>query len=776
MERQPQWYKEAIIYQLHVKAFQDSNSDGFGDFRGLTSRLNYLQALGVTALWLLPFYPSPLRDDGYDVSNYCDVHPLYGNLEDVRVFIEEAHKRNLYVITELVINHTSDQHPWFQRARQAPKDSSWRNFYVWSDNDNAYSGTRIIFTDTETSNWTWDPVAQQFYWHRFFSHQPDLNFDHPEVLQEVIDVMRFWLNMGIDGLRLDAVPYLCEREGTTNENIPETHVILQKLRQVIDTEYTNRVFLAEANQWPEDVRPYFGNDNECHMAFHFPLMPRIFLSLANEDRYHLVDILRQTPDIPPKCQWAIFLRNHDELTLEMVTEDERNRMYHVFAEDPRAKLNVGIRRRLAPLLENDRKKIELLISILFSMPGTPILYYGDEIGMGDNLNLTDRNGVRTPMQWSPQKHAGFSEAIDHELYLPLLDDTVYGFQLLNVEYQQKNSASLLNWIIHFIDIRKKYKAFGFGKIELLYPNNRSIFAYIRTDSFETIFCIANLSHAAQFTTIDLSRYHGHVLIDIFSENIFPIITNEEYPFTLPGYSFFWFIITIAPQTGTVPLHISPEYKTLVLPIGCSITDDFVKNFLEHDIFPDFFKRCSWMKEPYPYSIKIEKLLSFDDKLTLCTFITDPQDGTLSKTYRLFLMKQDISEAEKKQNLLPFGIAKQRTAAKEYLLCDAYGDDIFIRNIIRSNLMRFARNVTEDNKQQCIERQQISHGCMHLVIDKRYLVKLYYVIDQDTASSLLNQVNLKTQQEGIADDFRIDQIRITLPDMTEHILGTIEILE
>ncbi|MBA3889668.1 MAG: maltose alpha-D-glucosyltransferase, partial [Gemmatimonadaceae bacterium] len=493
MQPDPLWYKDAIVYQLHVKSFRDGNADGFGDFRGLIQQLDYIEQLGVTAIWVLPFYPSPLRDDGYDIAAYEEINSTYGTVEDFQAFLRAAHERGIKVITELVINHTSDQHPWFQRARRAPKDSPERDWYVWSDDPNKYGGTRIIFTDTETSNWTWDPVAQQFFWHRFFGHQPDLNFDNPEVLEAISNVMRFWLRMGVDGLRLDAIPYLIEREGTNCENLPETHVVLKALRATLDEEFPNAVFLAEANQWPTDVRPYFGESDECHMAFHFPVMPRMYMALRKEDRTPIVDIMRQTPTIPEDCQWAIFLRNHDELTLEMVTDEERDYMYREYARDPRMRINVGIRRRLMPLLDGGRRQAELMNALLMSMPGTPIVYYGDEIGMGDNVYLGDRNGVRTPMQWSDGKNAGFSEADSAALFAPLIVDAPYGYYNVNVTAQERTSTSLLRWMRRIINVRRTYKAFGRGTWEPLDPHNRRVLVFLRRYKDEVILCVNNLS-------------------------------------------------------------------------------------------------------------------------------------------------------------------------------------------------------------------------------------------------------------------------------------------
>jgi maltose alpha-D-glucosyltransferase/alpha-amylase len=536
----PQWYMDAIIYQLHVKAFFDSNGDGIGDFRGLTEKLDYIRDLGVNTVWLMPFYPSPLRDDGYDVADYEGVHPPYGNREDVAELVKQVHARGLRVITELIVNHTSDQHPWFQAARRAPRGSPQRDYYVWSDDPGKYAGTRIIFTDTETSNWAWDEVAQQHYWHRFFSHQPDLNFDNPEVLREILRTMHFWLDMGVDGFRLDAIPYLVEREGTSNENNPETHAVIKKIRADLDKHYTGKLLLAEANMWPEDVRQYFGESDECHMAYHFPMMPRLYMSIAMEDRYPLIEIMQQTPPIPPNCQWAIFLRNHDELTLEMVTDRERDYMYRIFAGDPRMRVNVGIRRRLAPLMENDRGKIELITFLLMTMPGAPILYYGDEIGMGDNIYLGDRNGVRTPMQWTPDRNAGFSRADPQRLYLPPIMDPVYGYEAVNVEAQLRSPSSLLHWTRRLIATRRKYKAFGRGTLSFLEPGNRKVLAFLREFEDEAMLCVANLSRVPQAVELDLDRFAGRVPVELVGQEPFPPVGKLPYLITLPGHGYMAF--------------------------------------------------------------------------------------------------------------------------------------------------------------------------------------------------------------------------------------------
>ena len=542
--KDPVWYKKAVIYQAHVRSFCDSDGNGIGDFRGLTSRLDYLQDLGVTALWLLPFYPSPLRDDGYDIADYCDVNPIYGDLSDFREFLREAHKRELRVITELVINHTSDQHAWFQKSRRAAPGSKWRDFYVWNDSQEKYRDARIIFKDFELSNWTWDPVAKSHFWHRFYSHQPDLNFDNPQVHEEILRVLDFWLEMGVDGLRLDAVPYLYEREGSTCENLTETHHYLQKLRAHVDSKYGDRMLLAEANQWPDDAAAYFGQGkgDECHMAFHFPLMPRLFMAVRMEDRTPILDILQQTPAIPESSQWAIFLRNHDELTLEMVTDEERDYMYRVYAQDSRARINLGIRRRLAPLLGNDRKRIELLNSLLMSMPGTPVLYYGDEIGMGDNVFLGDRNGVRTPMQWSSDKNAGFSRANPQSLFLPIILDPEYHYEAVNVENQQGNAYSLLWWTKRLLAMRKRWPVFGTGSIEFLQPDNRKILAFLRRDEKQTVLVVCNLSRFVEMVELDLSAFQQKLPMEIFSRNAFPPITDRPYGLTLGPHACFWFSI------------------------------------------------------------------------------------------------------------------------------------------------------------------------------------------------------------------------------------------
>ncbi len=553
------WYEDAIIYELHVRAFADSDGDGIGDFRGLTERLDYLEDLGATAIWLLPFYPSPLRDDGYDIASYREVHPDYGTMRDFRTFLRAAHARGLRVITELVLNHTSDMHAWFQRARRAAPGSRARNFYVWSDSPDRYRGVRIIFQDFETSNWTWDPVAGAYYWHRFYSHQPDLNWDNPEVRRAMFGVVDFWLQMGVDGLRLDAVPYLFEREGTNCENLPETHAALRSLRSHIDERFPDRMLLAEANQWPEDAVAYFGDGDECNMAYHFPLMPRMFMAVRMEDRYPLVDILAQTPAIPDGCQWAIFLRNHDELTLEMVTDEERDYMYRAYADDPQARINLGIRRRLAPLLGNDRRVIELVNALLLSLPGTPVIYYGDELGMGDNIYLGDRNGVRTPMQWSLDRNGGFSRANPQQLYLPVVSDPEYG--AVNVESQQANANSLLWWMKRLLALRKRYQAFGRGTLEFLLPENRKVLAYLREYGEERILVVCNLSRRAQYVELDLRRFEGLTPEELVGHSQFPAIGERPYPLALGPHDFYLFVLHPAPnETGMLTAGPCPEIR------------------------------------------------------------------------------------------------------------------------------------------------------------------------------------------------------------------------
>jgi len=596
--RDPLWYKDAVIYQVHIKSFFDKDDDGIGDFPGLMEKLDYIADLGVTAIWLLPFYPSPRLDDGYDIAEYRDVSPDYGTMDDARALIAAAHDRGIRVITELVINHTSDQHPWFQAARRAPPGSPERDFYVWSDDDKLYSGTRIIFLDTEKSNWTWDEEAGAYFWHRFYSHQPDLNFDNPKVLEEVLSVMHFWLDLGVDGLRLDAIPYLIERDGTSNENLPETHEVLRKIRADFDAHYPDRMLLAEANMWPEDTQQYFGADgDECHMAFHFPLMPRMYMAVAQEDRFPITDIMRQTPEIPENCQWAIFLRNHDELTLEMVTDAERDYLWNTYAADRRARINLGIRRRLAPLMERDRRRVELMNAMLLTMPGTPVLYYGDEIGMGDNIFLGDRDGVRTPMQWSPDRNGGFSRADPAGLTLPVIQDPLYGFQAVNVEAQEKDRHSLLNTVKRMLAVRREHQAFGRGEQRFLRPANRKILAYLREYEDETILCVANLGRTAQAVELDLAEFEGRTPVELSGGTPFPPVGQLPYLLTLPPYGFLWFCLSSGEEgpgwSSGAPGADVERHTFVIRPDLSDVAHGQNGSVLESEVLPSYVAQRRW---------------------------------------------------------------------------------------------------------------------------------------------------------------------------------------
>jgi len=686
----PLWYKDAVIYQVHLKSFFDANDDGVGDFQGLIDKLDYIAELGVNTLWLLPFYPSPRRDDGYDIAEYKAVHEDYGKLADAKRFIAEAHERGIRVITELVINHTSDQHPWFQRARTAKKGSAARNFYVWSDTDQAYDGTRIIFLDTEKSNWTWDPVAGQYFWHRFFSHQPDLNFDNPAVIKAVLDVMRFWLDLGVDGLRLDAVPYLIEREGTNNENLPETHAILKIIRKEIDEHYPDRMLLAEANQWPEDTQDYFGNGDECHMAFHFPLMPRMYMAIAREDRFPITDIMRQTPAIPENCQWAIFLRNHDELTLEMVTDSERDYLWQTYAADRRARINLGIRRRLAPLLERDRRRIELMNALLLSMPGTPVLYYGDEIGMGDNIHLGDRDGVRTPMQWSVDRNGGFSRADPASLVLPPIMDPLYGFQAVNVEAQSRDPHSLLNWTRRMLAVRSRYKAFGRGELKFLYPGNRKVLAYLRILGEEKVLCVANLSRSLQAVELDLAAFDGHVPVEIMGGSSFPPVGVLPYLLTIPPYGFYSFQLcanAALPEWHQPTPETMPDFETLVLrgPIAEGPVMSHHRGVVERDILPTYLAMRRWFgaKDRGIASVHVKYVAEWPDR---------GDDLVLTE------LDVELNSGEHESYVLPLGIvwedeptpvrstqlalARVRRGRRVGYLTDGFTLDAFASGVIR----------------------------------------------------------------------------------------------
>ncbi|MGC5698624.1 maltose alpha-D-glucosyltransferase [Pseudomonas sp. NFXW11] len=695
----PLWYKDAVIYQVHVKSFFDSNDDGIGDFPGLIAKLDYIKELGVNTLWLLPFYPSPRRDDGYDIAEYRGVSPDYGTLADVRRFIAEAHKRELRVITELVINHTSDQHPWFQRARKAKPGSAARNFYVWSDDEQQYAGTRIIFLDTEASNWTWDPVAGQYFWHRFYSHQPDLNFDNPQVLKAVLAVMRYWLDMGIDGLRLDAIPYLIERDGSNNENLPETHQVLKRIRAEIDAHYPDRMLLAEANQWPEDTQQYFGdvhgdNGDECHMAFHFPLMPRMYMALAQEDRFPITDILRQTPEIPANCQWAIFLRNHDELTLEMVTDKERDYLWNHYAADRRARINLGIRRRLAPLLERDRRRIELLNSLLLSMPGTPTLYYGDEIGMGDNIYLGDRDGVRTPMQWSIDRNGGFSRADPARLVLPPIMDPLYGYHAVNVETQAGDPHSLLNWTRRLLAVRKQSRAFGRGSLKMLSPSNRRVLAYLREYTGadaqqEIILCVANVSRSAQAAELDLSAFAGRVPVEMLGGNAFPPIGQLPFLLTLAPYGFYWFVLASAnrmPSWHVEPARSLPEFTTLVLKKRLEeLLEAPARTRLEHEVLGQWLPNRRWFAGKGAAIEQVHLLygVRFGDprQPKLLCEIEVLSDGQRQR-YQLplgFLREEQINSALPQQ----LAMARVRRGPQVGLITDGFVLESFVHEVLQA---------------------------------------------------------------------------------------------
>jgi maltose alpha-D-glucosyltransferase / alpha-amylase len=682
------WFKTAVFYEVHVKAFADANGDGIGDFAGFISKLDYLQDLGVTAIWLLPFYPSPQLDDGYDIAAYRAIHESYGSMRDFRRMVRACHKRGMRVVTELVINHTSNQHRWFKRARLAKKGSPYRDYYVWSDNDKEYPDARIIFVDTEKSNWSWDPVAQAYYWHRFYSHQPDLNFDNPRVLREVISVMRFWLDAGVDGLRLDAIPYLVERPGTNGENLPETHEVIRKIRAEIEAKYPDRILLAEANQWPEDVAAYFGKGDECHMCYHFPVMPRMYMAIAQEDRHPLTDIMRQTPEIPDNCQWAIFLRNHDELTLEMVTERERDYLWTFYAADRRMRLNLGIRRRLAPLLDNDRRKIELMNSLLLSLPGTPFLYYGDEIGMGDNVYLGDRNGVRTPMQWSPDRNGGFSRADPATLYLPPIMDPIYGYEAVNVEAQLRSPTSLLNWMKRLIAMRQQNPALRAGRLHFLYPGNRKVLAYLLLcdDGSEAVLCVANLSHSAQAVELSLADFKGRVPIELLGRSSFPPIGDLPYLVTLPAYGFHWFVL--AERAAMPAWHEEappplPEFTTLVMNDGWqTMLTGREGRELEQQVLPVYLAQRRWFaaKDDRIKQVRVcatTEVASAAGKLVLLQ-----SEVTLAKDrgVQRYLLPLGLSWSEDAGNrnwpLLPYMIARVRQRSRLGAIFDATASEVF----------------------------------------------------------------------------------------------------
>jgi maltose alpha-D-glucosyltransferase/alpha-amylase len=684
-EDDPLWYKDAVIYQTHVKSFCDNNGDGIGDFPGLTRKLAYLEGLGVTAIWILPFYPSPLRDDGYDIATYFAIHPDYGTMADFKTFLREAHKRGLRVIIELVLNHTSDQHPWFQQARRAPEGSIQRNYYVWNDSPEKYKEARIIFKDFETSNWAWDPVAKSYYWHRFYSHQPDLNFESPGVQRSVLKIMHNWLDLGVDGLRLDAIPYLYERDGTNCENLPETHAFLQRLRKHIDGKYKNRMLLGEANQWPEDAAAYFGSGDECHMAFHFPVMPRIFMALQMEDRFPIIDILEQTPRIPDACQWAMFLRNHDELTLEMVTDEERDYMYRVYARDQRTRINLGIRRRLAPLIGNSRRKIELMNILLFSLPGTPVIYYGDEIGMGDNYYLGDRNGVRTPMQWSADRNAGFSQANPQRMYLPVIIDPEYHYEAVNVDTQERNTSSLLWWTKRVISMRKRFKAFSRGEIEFPSSDNPKVLVFVRSFGDERILVVINLSRFSQVAALDLARFSGHAPVEVFSQNRFPLIKETPYVLTMGMHDYFWFVL----EKEKVAAGAMEERRLPELAVKTSWTavlEGRQRTRLEEEVLPAYLRSVRWFggKARHLQRVKISEVIPMDKEESAARVLlleTAYTEGA-PDTYLLPLSFAAGPRAGQITSDLPHAaIARLGVDETTGVLYDAVYDELFRANLL-----------------------------------------------------------------------------------------------
>ena len=698
---EPLWYKDAVIYQLHVKSFYDGKGDGVGDFTGLVSKLDYVKELGADTLWLLPFYPSPRRDDGYDVSDYRDVHPDYGTLADFRYFLREARSRGLRVIVDFVANHTSDQHPWFQRARRAKAGSRWRNFYVWSDTDQKYADTPIIFRDTERSNWTWDPEAGAYYWHRFYSHQPDLNYDEPLVVEAILRAMKFWLQLGVDGLRLGAVPYLVEREGTTNENLPETHQILRRFRADLERYFPDRVLLAEVNKWPEEVRDYFGEGDECHMAFHFALMARMYLAIAREDCFPLTDIVRQTPPIPDSCQWALFLRSHDELTLETVNSSDRDFLWEAYAADRRARINFGIRRRLAPLLQGDRRRIELLNSLMLSMPGTPIIYYGDEIAMGDNIHLGDRDAVRTPMQWSPDRNGGFSSADPPELVLPINMDPIYGYGTVNVEAQRRDRHSILNWMRRMLAVRSRHAAFGRGTLTLLYPKNRKVLAYLRQHEGDTLLCVANLAASSQAVELDLSNFAGRVPVELHAGALFPPIGELTYLLTLPPYGFYWFALATTadpPAWHTPAPEPLPEFVTIV--IRRSFANEFaqtISKLIEDEALPQYIAKRRWfsLKDEAIKTVRITDAVNIgddEDPILVTTVEVRTTDETTRWLLPLGISWEDEPADSPLSNRL--ALARVRRNRRVGLLTDAFSLPHFVWRLV--GCLADAKEIASDN--------------------------------------------------------------------------------
>jgi maltose alpha-D-glucosyltransferase/alpha-amylase len=772
LDNDPLWYKDAVLYELHVRAFHDSVGDGRGDFRGLTQKLDYLQDLGVTAIWLLPFYPSPQKDDGYDIADYTAIHAHYGVLADFREVLAAAHQRGLRVITELVINHTSDQHPWFQRARRAPPGSPERDFYVWSDTPDKYKEARVIFKDFEQSNWAWDPVAKAYYWHRFYSHQPDLNYDNPAVWNAIFPVVDFWLGMGVDGMRLDAVPYLYEREGTNCENLPETHAFLKALRRHMDEKFANRMLLAEANQWPEDAVAYFGSGDEAHMAFHFPLMPRLFMAIHMEDRFPVLDIMAQTPPIAETCQWGLFLRNHDELTLEMVTDEERDYMYRAYANDPQARINLGIRHRLAPLLGNNRRRIELMNGLLFSLPGTPVLYYGDEIGMGDNIYLGDRNGVRTPMQWSSDRNAGFSRGNPQKLYLPVIIDPEYHFEAVNVEAQQNNPNSLLWFMKRLIALRKRHKAFGRGRLEFLHPANRKVLAFLRrysphvdpstegrglADGEEVILVVANLSRFVNHAEMDLSQFEGLVPVELFSRNAFPPIGKLPYLFTFGPHTLYWFSLERQPVRG--PVRLSPRTETEIPTLHVSVTWEELFRSLGKDrleeVLPAYLGERPWFgsgsHRPKSVALQESFRLQYSGAVAYITLVDVEFDDGAGERYLVPLSLAEGAQAEQLLQSRPSPVVARLQGATIGVLFDAFDQPDFCRAMVAAietgkvynlgdgEVVASAFPAYQDLAGSAAEaaasfaKTEDRNTC--LVLDNRFLLKVFRRVEEGTNPDL-----------------------------------------
>ena len=764
----PLWYKDAVIYELHIKAFKDSNGDGIGDFRGLIEKLDYLQDLGVTAIWLLPFYPSPQRDDGYDIADYLSINPSYGVVRDFKVLMREAHKRGLRVITELVINHTSDRHPWFQRAREAKKGSPYRDYYVWSDDPDKYKDTRIIFQDFEQSNWTWDAVAGQYYWHRFYHHQPDLNFENPRVRQEVIKALDFWANLGVDGFRLDAIPYLFEREGTNCENLPETHVYLKELRKHMDEHHPGKMFLAEANMWPEQAAAYFGDGDECHMNFHFPIMPRLFMAVKMEERHPIVDILEQTPDIPANCQWAMFLRNHDELTLEMVTDEERDYMYKVYAKDPMARINLGIRHRLAPLMDGDRRKIELMNVLLFSMPGTPVLYYGDEIGMGDNFYLGDRNGVRTPMQWNADRNAGFSDANPQKLYLPAIIDPEYNYETVNVETQLRNQNSLLWWTKHTIEMRQRYRAFGRGSITFIASSNPKILAFMRCHEEENVLVVVNLSRFAEPVELEMGAFHGFTPQEMFSQNKFPRVGRQPYLLTLSPYGYYWFVMR--PELASLKAAELSDEPALTLKKWEELAGAVMAESFAERVLAPYLLRVRWFggKARVIQSVRVTDTVPLgtkDDRALLLLLEVSYNEGFAERYQLPVTVSTHGGEVERLRDQSPQGLMAAVTlAGQPGVLYDAVYSEPFQQLLFNALARRQkfrsatgelafnadrvvdkARKELEEVRSRVLSAEQSNTS---MIFADRFFLKLYRKLD-DTLNPDVEITRFLTEQAQFA---------------------------